>query len=201
MIVTGCANIVLQGALLCGSIAQRLSFTLGKSCAHCHGKYHLDGFPCAGIIFSCMHPANERRCLSFAGHIHKMISTCEKKTCEKKGDVGSHCELMMLMRRNGLSPLLHYIYNHQWNELFKYPSRYAPSQWEMLLHCNDVSHLLGTYLTDRWLLLIQAMAQHPAIWHQTDLYQWHYDVNWILRSKLNWNLNEISRFFLQKMHL
>ena len=25
-------------------------------------------------------------------------------------------------------------------------SRYAPSQWETLLHCNDVSHWLGAYL-------------------------------------------------------
>ena len=46
--------------------------------------------------------------------------------------------------------------------------KYGPSQWEMLLQCNDISHWLGAYLD--WSLLhvqtvtIPCCAQHS--WHQ-----------------------------------
>ena len=36
---------------------------------------------------------------------------------------------------------------------FRDQSRYAPSQWETSLHCNDVFHWLGAYL--EWSLLLQ----------------------------------------------
>ena len=40
-------------------------------------------------------------------------------------------------------------------------SRYAPSQWETSLHCNDVSHWLGTYLN--WSLQFCPIKGRPCI--------------------------------------
>ena len=52
------------------------------------------------------------------------------------------------------------------------PSRYAPSQWETSLHCNDVSHWLGAYLD--WSLhmrVIHCCRDHQilTVWFQVTL--------------------------------
>ena len=41
-------------------------------------------------------------------------------------------------------------------------SRYVPSQWEMLLHCNDISHWLGAYLDWSLNCLPRARISHSS---------------------------------------
>ena len=41
--------------------------------------------------------------------------------------------------------------------VYRDQSRYAPSQWEMSLHCNDISHWLGPYLD--WSLVHELTVQ------------------------------------------
>ena len=52
-------------------------------------------------------------------------------------------------------------------------SRYAPSQWETSLHCNDVSHWLGTHLG-------QSLLPHSPTWPNL-LTDWLTDwlANWL----------------------
>ena len=47
-------------------------------------------------------------------------------------------------------------------------SEYAPSQWEMALHCNAISHWLGAYM--EWFLDLTSMT-----WALTELYWWDCD--------------------------
>ena len=71
----------------------------------------------------------------------------------------------------GKFPLLYYNYEHitcLWNESqFKADSRFARSQWEMALLCNDISHWLGASLesAQQFLSLIQqTQAISDMIW-------------------------------------
>ena len=48
--------------------------------------------------------------------------------------------------------------------------RYAPIQWELSLHCNDVSHWLGTYLV--WSLHRYAPSQWETSLHCNDVSHW-----------------------------
>ena len=69
--------------------------------------------------------------VSFLENIHYRhpLFACE-------GEVWDIC--MRSKLRLDLGDLSHWLYRDQ--------SRYAPSQWVMSLHCNDVSHWLGAYL-------------------------------------------------------
>ena len=44
------------------------------------------------------------------------------------------------------SHLFSYWWSTVWSAVYKDHFRYTPSQWEMSLHCNNISHLLGAYI-------------------------------------------------------
>ena len=51
---------------------------------------------------------------------------------------------------------------HRWS---RDQSRYAPIQWETVLHCNDISHWLGTYL-DRSLMITGPLRDEGHLYEQ-----------------------------------
>ena len=53
-------------------------------------------------------------------------------------------------------------------------SWYAPSQWEMSLHCNDVSHWLGSHLD--WSLTLYAAIPNPLYVHNSSHDKETYDL-------------------------
>ena len=52
-------------------------------------------------------------------------------------------------------------------------SRYAPSQWETSLYCNDVSHWLGAYLDWSQRHIILVLKHEPAIYFTMALVAGH----------------------------
>ena len=67
------------------------------------------------------------------------------------------------------------IYHHS-----RYHFRYAPSQWETSLHCNDVSHWLGAYLN--W-----SLSQYHVIllWKYTVSIMRYFNI-WSTKYSLSW---------------
>ena len=49
---------------------------------------------------------------------------------------------------------------------FRNMSRYVPSQWEMSLHCNDISHWQGTYLNWSLWLACEDEVRGVFLWVQ-----------------------------------
>ena len=105
---------------------------------------------------------------------------------------GNESQYMHLERQFYIEQVLGYKTSWQY-DLLRDKSRYAPTQWEMLLHCNDISHWLGAYL-DWSLLKGCASCTPPAIKSTSHLYrsQPFYFTSHIKR-QTTWNACHIAR--------
>ena len=83
---------------------------------------------------------NNFQWFSFSHQIHKTISRCKLLVRLCSDDKLGHCQITLLMI-GSICVVLHHA-----QQVLAMDSRFTPSQWQMGLLCNDVSHWLGANL-------------------------------------------------------
>ena len=90
--------------------------------------------------------------------------------------------------------------------------KYAPSQWEASLHCNDASHSLGTYLTwsmgitrPQWLIQIKVMCYFLVVRvnpEGTNLFRSRsFVISWRSRLTLKVNIYSFRLHYIQWLQM